>query len=142
MALPKRPLIDAVLAQLRADTALADKVHFGAVPDPEHTDAPLDPPYVVVHADTGTGERERLSSTTTTRTDITLTVQAVGGTATQALWWSDRAAARLMDHRPVVAGYTCEPLRHTDSAAIEQVTEFTPTIHYSSDDYVLTARSA
>lgn len=140
MPLGSRALVQAVLAHLRADPKLGAIVHFGSVEGSQDTDQSVYPPYVVVYADTGDSSRERMSSEQTTRVDVTFTVQAVGADADQALWWADVLNGRMLDFKPQVPGWKCQALRHDGSDPIDRITEFTPPVSYSSDDYVLTAR--
>lgn len=142
MASSKRALIQDVLAHIRAEPLFSELVHYGAVPSPEETDSPVPAPYIVVHSDLGLDERERVTSEVSTRTDVRISVMAVGVDADQALWWADKLNTRLLDYKPQVEGWQCSALRHTDSAAVQELTEHTPTVHYTSDEYDLTARRA
>lgn len=140
MASSKRALIQNVLEHIRGEPLFTELVHYGSVPNQESTDAPLPAPYIVVHSDLGPDERERVTSEVSTRTDVSISVMAVGVDADQALWWADKLTARLLDYKPVVDGWQCSALRHVGSAAVQDLTEHTPSVHYTSDDYDLTAR--
>lgn len=140
MPLSKSAIITTILDHLEADPILAGKVHFGAVESPSDTDSPVPTPYVVVHANLGADYRERLSSEVSTQTDVSLTVMAVGEDARQALWWANAVNGRLLDYKPVVDGWKCSALTHTGSRPIDRLTDLPVPVHYSSDDYDLTAR--
>ena len=134
-----RAHVDALLARLRADTALASIVVDGIV-DPL---APvLPPPYVTMQVDSGVRSVERESSEQPTQADFRIAVHSVGVDANQARYFAEKVMAQFLGWRPVVTGWAPQAVQHRRSAPLQPDTTINPAPQYITDVFNLTSRKA
>jgi len=134
-----RAHVDALLARLRLDTAMAGIVVDGIV-DPL---APvLPPPYVAVQVDSGMRRVERESSENPTQADFRIAVHSVGVDANQARYFAEKVMAQFLGWRPVVTGWAPQAVQHRRSAPMQPDTTINPAPQYITDVFNLTSRKA
>lgn len=121
--------VAAVVARLRADTALADNVFEGNVKgDPAQ--------YVNVHHDTGLYASHSYVDTITD-VEVTFTVHSVGTTDWEATWRDGRVTAQLLDHIPTVTGRRCFRIKPAGSQPVTLDRDVTPPKHIAISRFVL-----
>lgn len=134
-----RAHVDALLARLRADEAMAAIVIDGIV-DP--LAPPLAPPYVAVQVDSGVRSVERESSEQPTQADFRITTHCVGADANQARYFAEKVMAQFLGWRPVVAGWAPTAVQHRRSSPVQPDTTIKPAPQYITDVFNLTSRKA
>lgn len=134
-----RAHVDALLARLGADAALAGKVIDGIV-DP--LAPPVPPPYVAVQVDSGVRTVERESSEQPTQADFRIITHAVGVDANQARYFAEKVLAQFLGWRPVVTGWAPQAVQHRRSSPVQPDTTINPARQYITDVFNLTSRRA
>lgn len=135
-----RAHVDALLARLRANTALASVVVDGII-DP--ASPPMPPPYVAVQVDSGVKSVERESSEVPTKADFRITTHCVGVDANQARYFAEKVQDQFLGGwRPTVTGWAPTALTHSRSFPAQPDTSITPASQYITDVFTLTSRKA
>ena len=130
---------DALLARLRADSAMAAIVVDGII-DPAA--APLPPPYVAMQIDSGVRTVERESSEQPTQANFRITTHAVGVDANQARYFAEKVLAQFLGWRPVVTGWAPQAVQHRRSSPVQPDTTINPAPQHITDVFNLTSRRA
>lgn len=127
--------IAAVITRLEGDAGAPLAVYDSRPSAPAY-------PYVTVYAGAGVASSDRECDERVRRT-ISFQTTTVGRTATQARAALDRAAARLEDWTPTVAGSTCSKVEHVDSQPI-RADESLPdrVVFYATDQWSFVADPA
>lgn len=129
----------AVLARLRADTALANKTYDTEVKSTNG--AAVSTPYCVVYSNQGNREIERLNASQT-RANFTFTIHSVGSTAEQAQAVAAKVYKQLMGFKPTVADRSCWPMRAEMSQAVRPDKDVLPVVFYAVDEFTLSSTPA
>lgn len=134
-----REHVDALLARLREDSALATIVVDGAV-DP--TAGVKLPPYVVVYVDSGLRSVERESSEQPTKADFRITTHSVGSDANQARFFAGKVLDKFLGWKPTVTGWDPRVVQHSRSFPVQSDTSIVPASQYLTDGFTMTSRKA
>ena len=102
--------VAAIVARLAGDSSAPLRVYDATPASPAY-------PYVVVYADAGIGSSDREGDHRVRRT-IGWQTTVVGSTSAQCRAALDRAAGRLEDWVPVVAGWSCSKVEHESSQPV------------------------
>jgi len=134
-----RAHVDALLARLRANAALAAVVVDGAM---DAAAPALLPPYVVVYVDSGVRVVERESSEQPSRADFRITTHSVGVDANQARFFAEKVMDQFLGWRPVVTGWAPQAVAHSRSQPVTADTSISPASQYITDVFKLASRKA
>lgn len=129
-----RAHVEAVLARLREDPALADKVFEGVVQN-------RPPVYCTVFANNGFREVERFTGPQSTAT-FTFTVHSVAADPSKAQQVAEHVFTQLLGFTPTVAGRRCRRIRHAVSRPVEADKDLSPWLWFCVDEFDLTSEPA
>lgn len=124
--LPASPLVDAILAMIRAGVPATCKIYEGRSPQGSV------PPYAVLYFDSsGKSAFERNINNEAPR-DLRYQVTAVGATPEQARWVADKVFVPLVAGTPAVIGRTVWPAIEEGSQPVEPDDDSTVLFHATS----------
>jgi len=126
-----RAVKNAVLARLREDSALKDRVFEGVV-----TNRPTR--YVTVFSDSGQRSQERFTGGQWASTQ-TFVIHSVSESPDKAQIEADRVFAKLLDWTPTVEGRRCRRVRHASSQPVQYDTDVSPPLYYCVDEFDVTS---
>ena len=126
---------DAVLARLRANTLLADKVYEFQQED-EGDPSPLPLPYVMVFSDTATHRSDRAANQSENAL-FNYTLHVAGSSRTQVNATMAEVVKQLLNWRPVVPGRTCWKMAHNFSTPLNTRDDLRPPLFYIVDEWAL-----
>lgn len=123
-----------ILARIREIPALSETVFDGEVPKTAPDGTPLKRPqrYVNVHSNRGTETAERLAGPAL-RIRKTYWIHSVGASKAQADRIAEAVIGQLLNWKPDVDGFSCEPMRHPTSQATQKDETVSPPIHFAVD---------
>lgn len=130
---------NAVLARLRADSALVNKVHDGIVQSPDGK--PVEGPYCVVYVNGGDRQEERLLGGQT-RANFTFTIHSVGKTPEEAQAVVSHVYKQLLGFTPMISGRVCWPIRSVVTQATRLDKDVLPPMFYAVDEFTLSSSKA
>lgn len=102
--LPSSPLVDALLAMVRAAVTVTCPIYLARAPQGAA------PPYAVMYPDTGRKSALERNVLNEAPRDLRYQVTSVGATPEQAAWVADKVAAALWSGVPTVTGRRVWPV--------------------------------
>jgi hypothetical protein len=121
----------AIIARLREDAAMVDKVFDGIVPSRTEK-------YAVVHTNTGRYPVDRFTGPQGGTVTYSYWLHSVGSTPEQAQAVAECVLRQLIGWRPTVTGYRCSRMVHRASQPTQLDGDGRPPVYYCVDQFDLT----
>lgn len=118
--------VAAIVARIAGSGAQALSVHDSRPASPTY-------PYVIVYAGAGVASSDR-ESDERVRQDVEWQTVVVGVSAAQCRAALDRAAGRLSNWTPIVAGWTCSKVEHESSQPVRPDVSLPDRVVFSGTD--------
>lgn len=125
--LPTSPLVDAILAMVRAAVPASCGIYEGVAPASE------DPPFAVFYFDSGQKSPFERTVLNDAPRDLRYQTTAVGATPEQARWVADKVAAALYGGVPTVSARLVWPVIEESSQPIRRDDESAATFLATSE---------
>lgn len=128
--------VDAVLARLRANPKLSDKVYSPVQDEEEGDPSPLPLPYVMVFPDTGTYRSDR-AAFQSENSLFNFTLHVAGESQDQINKVMQEVHKQWVNWRPSIPGRTCWKMAHNFSTPINTRDDMRPPLLYVVDEWAL-----